>query len=42
MALLTKQQTPPRRVKFLQETLHRSWDVHAIRSDEGVVRVKRG
>ena len=28
VALLTKQQKSPRRIKFLQERLDRSWDVH--------------
>jgi hypothetical protein len=41
MALPAKQQESPRRSKFLQETLDRSWYVHAIRSDAGVICVKR-
>ena len=39
---LTKQQKRPRRIKFLQERPDHSWDVHAIRSDVGVICVKRG
>jgi hypothetical protein len=42
MALPTKQQESPRLIKFLQESLDHSWDVHAIRSDVGVICVKRG
>ena len=42
MALLTKQQESPRRIKFLQERLDHPWDVHAIRSNVGVICVKRG
>jgi hypothetical protein len=42
MALPTKPQMPPRCVNFLQEMVDHSWDVHAVRSDEGAVRVKRG
>ena len=30
MALLTKQQESPRRIKFLQERRDHSWNVHAI------------
>jgi hypothetical protein len=42
MALPTKQQESPREVKFLQERLDHSWNVHAIGSDVGVICVKRG
>jgi hypothetical protein len=42
VALPTKQQKPPHRIKFLQERLDHSWDVHAIGSDVGVMCVKRG
>jgi len=30
MALLTKQQESPRRIKFLQERLDHSWDIHSV------------
>ena len=33
----TKQQKPPRRIKFLQERLDHSWDVHAIGQAFGLV-----